>query len=453
MSKSSVTILGAGYVGLTTAALLAHANYTVYIVEPNPKRLEAIKQGRSFFYEEGLDAVIAAALQKGTLIPTDSYADSVAKSSIVFSCVGTPDNPDGSSNLTYVFAAAEEAARHMQPKTIFVQKSTVPVGTGTRIEKLFDVHKKQLAYVSNPEFLREGTALFDTLCFDRIVVGGRDQTTVEQILAVYRQLGAYRHEIAALAGISLNDSDGQYIPTSLNSAELIKVTANAFLALKISFANSIAKLADVVQADVTEVMDAVGADARIGRAFLNAGRGYGGGCFPKDVSGLIMSGLEHGVDLDIMTAAQELNASMPGYIVEKLRDELEGSLTGKKVAVLGLAFKTGTSDVRRSPGVLIANILSKAHADVLAYDPQATSEAADELRKDISLASSLKKAVTDADAVIIATEWPEFLTYEPADYKKSMRGNVLVDAVNCFAPQDIRNAKLRYVGVGRGQLV
>jgi UDPglucose 6-dehydrogenase len=449
MNNSTLTVLGAGYVGLTTAALLAHTNYTVYVVEPNPKRLEAIKQGRSFFYEEGLDAVIAAALKKGTLIPTSSYAESIPKSTIVFSCVGTPDNPDGSSNLTYVFSAAEEAAEHMDPKTIFVQKSTVPVGTGTRIEELFNVHNKDLAYVSNPEFLREGTALFDTLCFDRIVAGGNNHDAVERVLDLYRQLETYRHEIAAIAGISLRETGGQYIPTNLNSAELIKVTSNAFLALKISFANSIAKLADQVNADVTEVMDAVGADARIGRAFLNAGRGYGGGCFPKDVSGLIMSGLEYGVDLDIMTAAQELNASMPGYIVEKLRDTLEGSLTGKKVAVLGLAFKAGTSDVRRSPGVLIANILSKSNADVLAYDPKASSEAADELRKNVILAPSLEKAVANADAVIIATEWPEFLTYEPANYKKSMRGDVFIDAVNCFASPDILKAKLRYIGVGR----
>ena len=449
MNASTLTVLGAGYVGLTTAALLSHAGYTVYIVEPNPKRLQAIKQGRSFFYEEGLSAVVAAGLQKGTLIPTDSYQASIPKSNIVFSCVGTPDNPDGSSNLTYVLAAAREAAKHMQPRTIFVQKSTVPVGTGTQIEELFKTHAKNLQYVSNPEFLRESTALFDMLCFDRVVAGGTSQTAVEEVLNIYRQLENCRHEIATLANITLKDAGGIYIPTNLNSAELIKVTSNAFLALKISFANSIAKLADQVNADVTEVMDAVGADARIGRAFLDAGRGYGGGCFPKDVSGLIMSGLEYGVDLEIMTAAQELNNSMPGYIVEKLRAKLGGSLSGKRIAVLGLAFKAGTSDVRRSPGVLIANILSKSEAAVSAYDPQAGDEAADELRKNVLIATTLEQAIKGADAVIIATEWPEFMTYKAAEYQKNMHGTIFVDAVNCFSPQAITKGKLHYIGVGR----
>ena len=347
MQDSTLTVLGAGYVGLTTAALLAHAGYTVYVVEPNPKRLDVIKQGRSFFFEEGLDPVIAAGIEKGTLIPTDSYEASVPNSRVVFSCVGTPDHPDGSSNLTYVFSAAKEAAKYLSDGAVYVQKSTVPVGTGTRIEELFKELGKKIEYVSNPEFLREGTALFDTLCFDRVVVGGRHKEAVERTLNIYRNIETYKHEIAGLANITLKEVEGKYIAANLNSAELIKVTSNAFLALKISFANSIAKLADQVDADVVEVMDAVGADARIGRAFLNAGRGYGGGCFPKDVSGLIMSGLEHGVDLEIMTAAQEVNTSMAGYIVEKLRDALDGDLAGKKVAVLGLAFKAGTSDVRR----------------------------------------------------------------------------------------------------------
>jgi UDPglucose 6-dehydrogenase len=227
------------------------------------------------------------------------------------------------------------------------------------------------------------------------------------------------------------------------------VTSNAFLALKISFANSIAKLADQVDADVVEVMDAVGADARIGRAFLNAGRGYGGGCFPKDVSGLIMSGLEHGVDLEIMTAAQELNGSMPGYIVEKLRDALGGNLAGKKVAVLGLAFKAGTSDVRRSPGVLMANVVAKSGATTTAYDPQAAEEAAEDLHKSVKLASSIESALEDADAVIVATDWPEFIGYEAEKYKECMIGTIFIDAVNRFVPNHIRTAGLTYIGVGR----
>jgi UDPglucose 6-dehydrogenase len=272
---------------------------------------------------------------------------------------------------------------------------------------------------------------------------------LQEVLNIYRQLETYRTKIAAIADIELKDASGSYIATNLNSAELIKVTSNAFLALKISFANSIAKLADQVDADVVEVMDAVGADTRIGRAFLNAGRGYGGGCFPKDISGLVMSGLDHGVDLEIMTAAQEINSSMPGYIVEKLKKAIGGDLAHKKIAVLGLSFKAGTSDVRRSPGILIANILSKAGAQTTAYDPQATEEAVEELRSSVKLAKSIEQAITSADAVIIATEWPEFIKYSPAAYKQLMNDNIFVDATNHFTPSHITKANLRYVGVGR----
>src|SRR5680860_286918 len=349
MPNKTITILGAGYVGLTTAALLAHSGYIVYAIEPNKKRLDVIKKGHSFFYEQGLDPIIKTGIDSKKLIPTDSYAESIPNSNIIFSCVGTPDNPDGSSNLTYVFDAAKEAVNYIKPGSIYVQKSTVPVGTGKRIEEMFAKLGKEVDYVSNPEFLREGTALYDTLCFDRIVVGGKNKTAVKHILDIYRQLEKHRNKIAKIANVQIGENKGQYITTGLNSAELIKVTANAFLALKISFANSIAKLSDQVDADIVEVMDAVGADERIGRAFLNAGRGYGGGCFPKDVSGLISSAEKNGVAMDIMTSAQDVNSSMPDYIVDKLKTLLNGDMDGKSVAVLGLAFKGGTSDTRKSP--------------------------------------------------------------------------------------------------------
>lgn len=448
MQPSTITVLGAGYVGLTTAALLAHAGFKVYVIEPNLKRLEVIKTGRSFFYEEGLDVVIKTAIDAGNLIPTDSYEESVPSSSVVFSCVGTPDNPDGSSNLSYVFGAAEQAAMLMQPGCVYIQKSTVPVRTGERVETLFKEKGVDVAYVSNPEFLREGTALYDTLFFDRVVAGGNDQQAVNRVLDVYRDLEKERETIAKLSGVESHPRKGKYISTNLNSAELIKVTANAFLALKISFANSIAKLADKVDADVVEVMDAVGADERIGRAFLNAGRGYGGGCFPKDVSGLLSSGLENGVDLEVMQAAQAVNQSMPGYVVEKLKDAL-GSLEGRKVAVLGLAFKAGTSDVRKSPGIAIANDLTKRGAVVSAYDPQANGEAEENLLRTVSLASSWHEAANGADAVIFATEWQEFKALDIATLRASMSGTHVLDAVNILDKQATTQQGLTYLGVGR----
>ncbi len=446
----TITILGTGYVGLTTAALFAAAGLKTFVVDPNESRLQAVREGRSFFYEEGLDPLVAHGVTSGLLIPTSSYAESVPHSDIVISAVGTPDNPDGSSNLTYLFAAAEEAAKYLKPTAVYVQKSTVPVGTGARIIKLFSGESVKATYVSNPEFLRESTALRDSLWFDRIVVGGSNDKALDRVMAVYRAIHEARDEIAGIAGLGAPDKlpAERYMTTSLESAELIKVTSNAFLALKISFANSIAKFADQTGANINEVMDAVGADTRIGRPFLYAGRGYGGGCFPKDVSGLISSAAEHGAELPIMVAAAEVNESMPGYIVNKAKKEL-GELSGKKVAVLGLAFKSGTSDARRSPGVKLANIMAHDGAVVTAYDPEANGEAEEELRKGITVCKSVARAVQNADAVFIATDWPEFLAYDLTQLAKEMKGKLFIDCMNAFSAAHIEAAGLRYMGVGR----
>lgn len=447
--KKTIAVLGAGYVGLTTAALLAHAGYKVFAVEPNKKRLKVIKQGRSFFFEEGLDPIIKTSLNSGDMVATDSYKEAVPGADFIFSCVGTPDNPDGSSNLMYVFEAAKETIKHIKPGAIYIQKSTVPVGTGEKIEAMFRNSRKKNCYVSNPEFLREGTALFDTLYFDRIVTGGRDNDAVDAVLDVYRSLESNRDQIAGLAGIEKVKIEGAYIGTSRESAELIKVTSNAFLALKISFANSIAKLSDQAGANIREVMSAVGADPRIGKAFLNAGRGYGGGCFPKDVSGLIASGLEHGVDLEIMQAAREVNLSMPGYIVEKMKKVFGGSFQDKQIAVLGLAFKSGTSDVRRSPGITLANMLVDNGAVVYAYDPKAAGEAYPILNSDIKITNSFESTIKDADAILVATDWSEFTDLPIATYAKAgKKGCILVDGMNCFEPSEVRDAGMQYIGVG-----
>ena len=446
--ESTITVLGAGYVGLTSAVLFAHAGYKVYLVEPLEKRLKIIKSGKSFFYEKGINELLEPAINDKRLIPTDNYAVCIPESDIVFSCVGTPDNPDGSSNLSYVFSAAEQTATHAKPGLIYVQKSTVPVGTGEKIEQLFVEKKVDVSYVSNPEFLRESTAINDTLYFDRVVAGGTNTKAVQSVLDVYHQLESRRDDIADLAGIDRVKQTGQYIATTRNSAELVKVASNAFLALKISFANSIEKLADAADADINQVMDAVGADPRIGRAFLNAGRGYGGGCFPKDVSGLISSALSYGVDLEIMQEAQNENDSMPGYIIGKLENAINGSLEGKRIAVLGLAFKAGTSDVRKSPGIKMCNLLHNHGTIVTAYDPQANEEAREDLDKGVMLHGTIDSAIKDVDAIIIATDWPEFLHYPLDDYR-SNHAIIFVDAVNRFSPTEVKTAGFTYIGVGR----
>jgi len=239
------------------------------------------------------------------------------------------------------------------------------------------------------------------------------------------------------------------IGTVISSVGGAVFVANAFLSLKISFANSIAKLADNTDADIVEVMDGVGADNRIGRAFLNAGRGYGGGCFPKDVSGLLASALENGVNMPIIEASQKVNDSMPAYIVEKLKVAMNANLANKRVTVLGLSFKAGTSDTRRSPGVMIANLLDKAGSKVTAYDPVSEEEAKVDLRRSIVLQDNVKESIKNADAIVIATDWPEFLDHPPTYYKENMKGKIFVDAMNKFEIDKIRSAGLIYVGVGR----
>lgn len=449
-----VAVIGSGYVGTTTAAMLANAGHEVAALDIDKRRTDAINKGKAPFFEAGLSELIGAAIDDGSLTATTSYEEAIPEAEVVFSCVGTPDNPDGSSNLEYVFAAAKEAAPLLKADAIYVQKSTVPAGTGQKLVKELKKHtERNIHYVSNPEFLREGTAIKDTLLFDRVVIGNSKPDVANKVASLYEDVEKHKRAINSIAklGISaeqLNEHTGSYVLTSLNSAELIKVTSNAFLALKISFANSIAKLADQADADVVEVMDGVGADKRIGRAFLNAGRGYGGGCFPKDVSGLVSSAYEHGVDLNIMTAAQELNSSMPGHIANKVKESF-GSLKNKRCAVLGLAFKPGTSDARKSPAVTLANILAHDGSQVSAYDPQAMEEAAPDLRKDIELCDSVDEATSKTDAILVATDWPELKELDLTQVKKTSNADLLVDCMNVFDKQLVEDAGFTYIGVGR----
>jgi UDPglucose 6-dehydrogenase len=454
----TTTVIGMGYVGITYAAILANAGHTVYAIEVDPERLESIRRGKSFSHEGYLDPLLAAGLKSGLLIPTDSYGDAIAKSDIIFSCVGTPDNPDGSINLSYVYTVVDQVSKLVgDGEKIFVQKSTVPVGVGEKLQQLFKDSDTNIQYISNPEFLREGTAVMDTLWFDRVVVGGSEKKATTTLINVYKQITAQRDTIAARAGLTLPSkrkvNADEYIVTSVNSAELIKVTANAFLATKVTFANSIAKLADAAGADIVEVMDAVGADPRIGRAFFNAGRGFGGGCFPKDISGLISSSTDYGVELDILHAVVQENNSMPGYIINKAMNAApNGSLAGKRVAVLGLSFKAGATDFRRSPSIRIANLLvESAGATVKAYDPVADKSlyAKNDLNDTVTIVKNIEDALTGVDVVFVATDWQEFKSMQADRYAELMSGTLFVDCMNSFSPDIIQSAGLTYIGVGR----
>lgn len=445
----NIVIIGSGYVGTTAAAIFAMSGHNVIALDVDPKKVDSINSGKAPFFETGLDNLLNEAVERKTLSATLDYSI-IETADFVFSCVGTPDNPDGSSNLQYVFQSAEQAAKYLKNGAIFIQKSTVPVGTGKAVSKLLP---KSVEYVSNPEFLRESTAIYDTIFFDRVVAGGINEEANHKILDLHRTVEKHSREIADISGISydidtLASHSGEYISTGLESAELIKVTSNAFLSLKISFANSIAKLSDQAGADVDEVMSVVGGDARIGRAFFNAGRGYGGGCFPKDVSGLITSAQDFGVEMPIMTASQAINESMPGYIVNKAIEAYGKDIKDVKVAVLGLAFKAGTSDARKSPAVKMANYLVNEGAVVSAYDPEGSEEAKADLKSSIKIASTMNKALEDAEIIFIATDWREFTSI--TDWAEiTPTATILVDAMNCISKQSLGSSNIRYVGVGR----
>ena len=448
---TKISVIGSGYVGTTTAAILANAGHEVFALDIDKRKVDSINSGKSPFFEAGLDNLLRSAIDKKTLRATTNYSEAIPGARVIFSCVGTPDNPDGSSNLNYIYSSAQEAAKYIDQGVVFVQKSTVPVGTGEKVARIFK--NKKVGYVSNPEFLRESTAVLDTILFDRVVVGGDNKNT-KPVIDLYKDIENNSKKISELSGIlidtkEIEENRGLYIETTLQSAELTKVTANAFLATKISFANSIAKLADATGADINEVMDIVGADKRIGRAFLNAGRGYGGGCFPKDVTGLISSAHEYGVDISLMDSVSSVNASMPGYVANKLAAEYRGDLYGKSVAILGLAFKSGTSDARRSPAVAIANTLARKGVHVNAYDPQAIEEASQDLVRSVEICDSVNQAANGVDAAIVATHWPEFDNIDFDKLLASMNGNVFVDAMNSFDRKKLSDTGFKYVGIGR----
>lgn len=461
--KPIISIVGTGYVGLTSAAVLANAGFKVFAVDVDSKKIEAIKQGRSHFFEGGLDSFVSKGVDSGNLIPTLAFEEGIPQSDIVFSCVGTPDKADGSPNLEYIYSAAESIAKNAKNGIIIVQKSTVPVGTGRKlIEHISKIAPKlQYSYVSNPEFLREGSALFDTLNMDRVVVGSDDKAALDRVVEVFTAVNDFAHSVdysefndyrlnnvAKIAPFSEIPFVERTFKMRLESAELVKVSANAFLALKISFANSIAKLAEKTDADIVEVMNGVGSDFRIGRAFLYAGLGWGGGCFPKDVSGLISVAKSYGVSLPIMSAAVEENQSMVNHVVRKIKDS-NGGISGMNIAVLGLSFKPGTSDVRKSQSIKLVNKLFEEGAVVKAFDPQAMEEAKESLNGNVKLTGSIAECVKDSDAVVIATDWNEFKEHDWKSEKINIRGDIFVDARNCLNARDLIEAGFEYMGIGR----
>lgn len=435
MTKSlKVTVVGTGYVGLGTAIMLAYLGHEVVGLDIDQAKVDMLTNGELPIYEPGLDQLLLDS--QARIRWTTDYATAIPSADVIFICVGTPPNPDGSPNLKYVAQAAQSIARNLNGKTqVVVNKSTVPVGTGDWVARILEenakeYHVNRYLVVSNPEFLREGTALFDSLYPDRIVLGSDSAEGIERMKTLYAPLIEQSFEPPAYVPRPAGYVEPELVATALSSAEMIKYAANSFLALKISFANEIAGLCERVGADIGEVARGIGSDARIGPRFLSAGAGWGGSCFGKDTSALISTGLEYGYDMPILQAAIEVNTRQRSLIISKLQMHLH-RLKGKRVAVLGMAFKPNTDDLRDAPAHDTIARLNELGATVVAHDPIAMPRARREWQHlNYHEASSVLEALRGADAVIIATEWDEYRNQNWGAVSSGMRQRVIIDTRN-----------------------
>ena len=430
-----IAVIGSGYVGLVTGACFAEFGVDVTCVDVDADKIARLAKGESPIYEPGLESLIKKNLQAGRLRFTTDIEVATKQSLVIFLAVGTPPCADGSANLTFIETAAREVARHLDSYKVIATKSTVPVGTGKRLAGLIKEAQKQpvdFSVVSNPEFLREGAAISDFMRPDRVVIGAVDQEAIAIMRDLYRPL--YLIETP-------------FVITSLESAELIKYAANAFLATKISFINEVANLCEKVGCDVHDVARAIGMDRRIGPKFLHAGPGFGGSCFPKDTAALTTIGQQYDSPTRIVEAVIEVNRQQRLAMIQKI-EKLGDDLSGKRVAVLGLAFKPETDDMRDAPAVEIIRGLIDRGAKVIAYDPVAKTEA-QKVLPTIDYAADEYEAASGADILVIVTEWNQFRALDMERIGKLMKTPRLADLRNIYDPPDMRELGFEYVGVGR----
>jgi UDPglucose 6-dehydrogenase len=444
-----VCVIGTGYVGLTTGVCLAYVGHHVTCIDIDHRKIQLLNDGQLPIYEPGMGEVLARAGSR--LRFTTSYQEAVANADVIFLAVGTPAQEDGSPNLSYLFAAMEavlDSLTHKASPTILVNKSTVPVGTADQMMKR--VHEAGLEYlvsiVSNPEFLRQGRAIHDTLYPDRIVVGGERQACLimeELYKPLLQQSFNAPSETPRPAGLT----GVPWISAGRRSAELAKYAANAFLAMKISFINEIANVSDRIGADVRDIARIIGADPRIGPSFLQAGIGYGGSCFPKDTRALHYIADTNGYDFKLLSSVIEVNRKQKFVMLDKLKD-LIGDFVGKKIAVLGLTFKPGTDDLREAPSLPIIEALLAAGAEVYAHDPIASDRARIVLPTKVQWSTGIDDALRDADAALLITEWPEYLQLDTGWIRAMMRRPLWIDGRNA-SPEQYRSG-LEYRGIGVG---
>jgi len=430
----NITVVGVGYVGLVTGTCFADLGNRIVCLDIQEERIANLKKGILPIYEPGLEEMVARNVKAGRLSFTTSYADGVKDAEFAFIAVGTPSDVDGEADLQYVRAAAEAVAEVMDHPLIIVNKSTVPVGTGDWVADIIKGKQKTpvpFSVVSCPEFLREGSAITDFMNPDRIVLGSLDREAANRVAELHLPLRT------------------TLVVTDLRTAEMIKYASNAFLATKISFINEIASICEALGADVKEVAAGMGYDKRIGRHFLDAGLGWGGSCFPKDVKALAHMALEKGRHPQLLRAVMDINADQRREVIAKLKTVL-GDLHGKTIALLGLAFKPNTDDMRDAPSAEIANMLLSKGAKVKGYDPVAMKVATRFLPSAVQLTENPYECARDADAVIIVTEWNEFKQLDLGQIKQSMKQPVMIDARNIYEPAMVKALGFTYRAMGRG---
>jgi UDPglucose 6-dehydrogenase len=430
-----IAVIGTGYVGLVTGACFAEFGVDVICVDVDAAKLERLSAGVMPIYEPGLEQMVTKNMQSGRLRFTTDVKQAVEQALVIFLAVGTPPKSDGSPDLSFVEAAARSVAKHMNGYKVIVTKSTVPIGTGEHIRKLIRdglTSPLHFGIVSNPEFLREGAAINDFMRPDRVVLGSRDEEAIAIMRDLYRPLYLI---------------EAPFVVTSLEAAELTKYAANAFLATKISFINEIANMCESIGCDVHDVARAIGMDQRIGSKFLHPGPGFGGSCFPKDTQALASVARDFKCDSLIVDAVIEVNRRQRQAMLPKI-EKLVGTLEGKTIAVLGLAFKPETNDMRESPAIDIIKGLMNSGATVRAYDPVAMAEAA-EILPGVVYVDDEYAAVADADALVFMTEWNQFRALDMGRVRDLMKSPSIADLRNIYDPEDMRELGFNYVGVGR----
>ena len=431
--KPVIGVVGVGYVGLTTGACLSHLGYTVVCGDVDEEKIIRLRKGEISIVEKGLTEIVNEGITAGRLEFVVGATEVGERSDIVFLCVPTPEDRDGSADLSFIEAASAEIGPVLCEGAIVVNKSTVPVGTTIVVDEV--IQRADIKVVSNPEFLREGTAVNDFLHPDRVVVGADDRGAAEKVAALYSSI------------------ETEIIITDAASAETIKYAANGFLAMKISFVNSVAAMCEAVGADVVDVVEGIGSDRRIGREFLQPGPGWGGSCFPKDSHSLVHLAETHGYGFSMMRGVIAVNDEQRERMVRKVqRAAGTNDLNGMTISVLGLTFKAGTDDLRDSPSLAIIGRLRELGATVRAYDPTTTgrlSRIQDSFLEGINVQQSVDEAMREGDVLVILTEWPEFRSLDFEQVKELLSGSAIVDTRNLLDPQSVRAAGLSYDGVGR----